>query len=451
MARDHRPPLLEEMHINGADLTRFVYAAHPESQRADRYLTWKELRYRRPPEGLSNKEWWWGLKLQRMLGRLPIPLTDRQGKNFSYSLTSCGHKLLHEIDMLCGGNSFPLHKPESKSDYLLYSLEEEAIMSSFIEGAVTTRARAKAMIRQCRQPLSQGERMIFNNYKAMQFIQEIRDEDFSPERILELHRLLTRSTLESSQQEGALRSQEDQVRVEHSMTGEIVHLPPDADQLPSRMESLCHFANSSQQAAQQSFTHPLIRACILHFWLAYDHPFVDGNGRTARAIFYWAMLQAGYRDYEYISISREILNKPKRYYQSFLDTELDEGDLNYFILGQLFTIKEAVENLHLHIERKKQDRARHLEHLLRANQLNVRQKALLIECTKNGEAEFSARSLAELFGVTRHTARTDLLSLSEMGLLEQHKRGNINVYRAAPQLSERLDELGGGGVAQLDA
>src|SRR5205814_10028127 len=58
--------------------------------------------------------------------------------------------------------------------------------------------------------------------------------------------------------------------------------------------------------------HPMVRSMILHFWLAYDHPFVDGNGRTARALFYWSMLRNGYWMFEYITISKIILSGPDR-------------------------------------------------------------------------------------------------------------------------------------------
>jgi len=57
------------------------------------------------------------------------------------------------------------------------------------------------------------------------------------------------------------------------------------------MEAMCAFVNGRDT---EPFIHPAIRAMILHFWLAYDHPFVDGNGRTARALFYWAMLRPGH-------------------------------------------------------------------------------------------------------------------------------------------------------------
>ncbi len=51
------------------------------------------------------------------------------------------------------------------------------------------------------------------------------------------------------------------------------------------------------------FIHPVIRAILLHFMLAYDHPFVDGTGRTARALFYWSMAHQGYWLMDFISIT----------------------------------------------------------------------------------------------------------------------------------------------------
>ena len=75
------------------------------------------------------------------------------------------------------------------------------------------------------------------------------------------------------------------------MYNEILHEPPSADQLPKRVETMCAFAN---EQLKSGFIHPVIRSILLHFWLAYDHPFVDGNGRTARALFYWSMLRHKY-------------------------------------------------------------------------------------------------------------------------------------------------------------
>ena len=65
------------------------------------------------------------------------------------------------------------------------------------------------------------------------------------------------------------------------------------------------------------FLHPVIRSILLHFWVAYDHPFVDGNGRNARALFYWSMLRHGFWLAEFFSISHEILKAPRKYYRAF--------------------------------------------------------------------------------------------------------------------------------------
>ena len=83
----------------------------------------------------------------------------------------------------------------------------------------------------------------------------------------------------------------------------VFHVPPPAEGLPKMLEALCPFANGE---THKVFTHPVQRTITLHFWLAYDHPFSDGNGRTARALFYWAMLHKDYWLFEFISISSVI-------------------------------------------------------------------------------------------------------------------------------------------------
>ncbi len=436
MSKNNKPPSLNN--LKGEDILRFITAAQHESQRADRYLPWREIRYRKPPSGLSSEEWWWGIKLQRALARQTIPLSDTQDEPFSYALNPCMHRLLHVIDKLCGGAREGDRKDITKSTYLLHSLEEESIMSSIVEGAVTTRAEAKAMIRQKRRPLNLDERMVYNNYKAMQFIQQERDTPFSPESILELHRLLTHATLDDAKKEGNLRSCEDQVRVENSLTHEIIHLPPNALELPLRIEMLCEFANEAQTESQEDFIHPLVRACIIHFWLAYDHPFIDGNGRTARALFYWSVLKAGYRDFEYISISREILNHPSVYYASFVDTEQDQGDLNYFIIKQLAAVHQAVESLHQYIRNKQEDQMQLRSKLRDIEWLNLRQQALLVELLRDTSVEYSAAGAADIFQVTKQTARNDLNVLTENGLLTIRSKGNVHLYGATADLEKRL-------------
>ena len=126
-------------------------------------------------------------------------------------------------------------------------------------------------------------------------------------------------------------------------------MPPLASELDERLDLMCQFANGK---VPDHFIHPVIRSVILHFWLAYDHPFVDGNGRTARALFYWSMLRSGFWLFEFISISRILVKAPIKYARAFLYTETDSNDLTYFILHQVQVIKQAIAELHSYIARK---------------------------------------------------------------------------------------------------
>ncbi len=432
--RIKQPPTLQALMdscLAGSwDITKLMAAARPENRRVDRYLSWNELRFRKTPDGVTEKQWWLGLKMHRLSGREYIRLKDAQENLFSYSTGLFAQKLLHEIDTLGTTCKQSPEQKRSGHQYLINRLEHEAITSSILEGAVTTRAQAKEMLRQKRRPLDKGERMVLNNYRTMQEIGFIRDQPFTVERILSLHRMITLDTLDDESMSGNFRRASDEVRVENSNTGDIVHLPPPASELPQRLQELCNFANQGDE----DYTHPIIRACIIHFWLAYDHPFIDGNGRTARALFYWYMLRSGYSQYEYISISSEILKRPKRYYQSYIDTEEDEGDMNYFIFNQLVTIKSAIESLVEYIANKNREQEARMEKLSSLNELNMRQKSIYAELLRKPDTEFGVTFVARQYQTTRQTARSDLQLLHAMGLVHQEKRGKSYYYRI------RLDE-----------
>jgi len=119
---------------------------------------------------------------------------------------------------------------------------------------------------------------------------------------------------------------------------------------PVRLNDTCKFANAKTLNGQ--FLHPIIKAIVLHFWLAYDHPFEDGNGRTARALFYWSMLSSGYWLFEYVSISTILKTAYAQYAGSYLYTESDENDATYFIVCQLEVMVRAIDKFEKYIATK---------------------------------------------------------------------------------------------------
>ena len=262
--------------------------------------------------------------------------------------------------------------------------------------------------------------------------------DSTREAIFEIHRTLTEDALDSPDAAGRpQRPDEVRVRVMDEEDGQILHTPPAADELPARLTRLCEFANPG--GSTEAFTHPIIRAILLHFQLAYDHPFDDGNGRTARALFYWSALRDGYWLVEFLSISRIIQQAPKQYGRAFLYTETDDNDLTYFIVHQLDVVLRALDQLLEYVERKART-TRAAERLARAiPSINHRQLALLGHALRHPGFRYTYQSHALSHNVVRQTARTDLLALLHLGLVDRGTAGRQAVFIAPEDLASRIE------------
>lgn len=420
-----------------------------------RYLHWDELRHRPPPEGLASEHWWAGVKMARRGMLKPLPLVDKHDRPILFAMPDPVLKSLHEIDRHAAGEiamERQVVSGEDRDRYLVSSLIEEAITSSQLEGASTTREAARDMLRSGRRPRDRSERMVLNNYHVMEQIRRLKDEPFSTDRILELHSIVTDGTLDPPDAAGRFRRADEKISVMDPTQTVVLHQPPPAATLPERMERLCAFANQSDSA--DPFVHPVVRAILVHFMLGYDHPFVDGNGRTARALFYWSVARSGYWLMEYLSISRLLLKAPAQYARAYLHTETDDNDATYFIAYHLEVIQKAIHALHEYLERKIREQ-RGAENLLRrapalANQLNHRQFALLSHAMRHAGHGYTVKSHERSHRVTTQTARTDLLKLAELGLLEQRKRGRAFVFYAPANLPERIRDATDGATPRME-
>ena len=408
------------------------------------YVHWDKLRQLEPPASLSHDEWWLLIKWGRRAVQRVIPLTDPSGSSFVYGVPDVVARRLHYVDQRCSGevamSEVVTADEHARQQYLVNSLMEEAIRSSQLEGATTTRRVAKELLQTGREPKDRSERMIFNNYRALQYMRDRMDDKLTPGTVLELQRILTDGTLEHPDAAGRLqRPDEERIAVVDRTDGSVIHRPPPAEQLPERLQALCDFANEAENADR--FIHPVIRAILLHFWLAYDHPFEDGNGRTARALFYWYMRTRGYWLVEYLSISRILRRAPSKYARSFLLTETDERDTTYFIGYQLEVIQRAVEQLHTYLQAKIKD-VRDVERLIKgSSHFNHRQLALLGNAIRTPDASYTFRTHAASHGVTHETARNDLIPLVDMGLLQRRRQGRQYTFTPPPNLPELLKAL----------
>lgn len=437
------PPSVEELMKKVASAQRLPEVINRgRGASLGEYLHWDKLRHLDPPDGLSREEWWLGIKFARYPLFRSLPLDDTAGESFTFGMPDYVLRLLHFVDQRCSGEiampAVVTADEQARQHYLVNSLMEEAIRSSQLEGASTSRRVAKQLLQSGRAPKDRSERMILNNYRALQFMRETLGDKLTPAHVLEMQRILTEGTLENEDAAGRLQTPADErVAVYDRVDGSLVHRPPPAEQLPERLARMCAFANEAEQTEDQ-FMHPVIRSILLHFWLAYDHPFEDGNGRTARLLFYWSMRKHGYWLTEYLTISKILRQGPAKYTRSFLLTETDERDATYFIIFQLEVIKRAVDDLHSYLRRKINE-VRKVEQALRgADSFNHRQLALLTDAARNPEHVYTYVSHARTHNVTAETARTDLTQLLHRDLLIRRRIGRQHVYVVAPDLTDRL-------------
>lgn len=391
----------------------------------DEYLAWDKLRYKTPPEDLSHEDWWFGLKFRRRANLRMLPLAQVDGRHISYALPD---KVLRELDYVSRRASGQLAMPEevmsksSRDRYVIQSLVEEAISSSQLEGASTTRREARRMLAYGEEPKDRSQQMILNNYRAMQHVREIKDEPLTPERICELHRIVTEGTLDDPSAAGRIQNNpdpDDRVKILDE-EDRLLHRPPPVDQLPGRLQTLCDFANADP--SDTPYVPPVVRALTIHFMMGYDHYFEDGNGRTARALFYWSMLRQGYWLTEHLAISLILKEAPSKYARSFIYTEQDDGDLTYFLIYHLDVIRRALVALDGYLHKKSLELRRARALLGGATRaFNHRQVALLESATRNPSNYYTAESHMNYHAVSKQTARNDLYELEKRGLLERTK------------------------------
>ena len=400
------------------------------------YYHWNEFRHMEMPKGLNPAGVWSLLSIFRNSGAKTLPLTDKDNKPFEYCLFDSATALLHEIDRSAGGVQL-IDSPnlaDMKNQILVSSVMDEAISTSQIEGAVTTIVNAREMLLNEQPPRDKSERMIANSYRTIQLIKESLGSPLTLDLLFKIQVNMTEGTLDNADAAGRFRSADESVSVVDNETNEVMYTPPPAELLPDRIKKLLDFANSPLE--EMSFIHPLTKAAILHFWLAYEHPFVDGNGRTARALFYWYMLRNKYWLFEFISLSSVILESKGQYYRSFLQSETAGNDLTYSILYMFQSTTRALKVINEKIKKKQAEQNLMVQALKSYRDINYRQRAILHRALKHTGAMYSFQSHKNSHGISYQSARTDIMDLVKRGFLKEIMKGKKKIFMATEKIQK---------------
>lgn len=409
-------------------------ALHSPLDEQGRYLPFDELFYRFP-ESMDITLAWGIIKSARRQQQQSLMFPRPPLASASFMLTPLIQRTVSQADRYA-----TTHALQGMSDkvgererlgYLLEGLiEDEAISSSQLEGAATTLHVAKKMLRRNREPRTADERMILGNYKLMQHAWQVRDQPLSLAMICEFHRIAVAGIDDDQYRPGAFRDTDDVVVVDQD--GDIVHQPPPAEGLEARLQSVCDWVNACHDDAQRpEYLHPLVKAVVLHFTIGFEHPFRDGNGRVARALFYWFMFKNEYAAFRYIAISVLLKRAATRYGKSYLYSETDGLDLTYFIEYQCEVIGRAIALFQENFQRVTRDIEECNAWLDRSglNQRMSHRHQLVLQVARAGLANvFTITNVADRLGCSYNTAAKVLNDLVDYGLFRKRKAGREWLY-----------------------
>ena len=397
----------------------------------EEYEYWDAVKYKKLPKGSSAKKLWTYVKADRRKNQIRV----WPKYNILLGITNRMQRMCHEFDMNFGGfwGTNSIIPNDNKERYLVSSLMEEAIFSSQMEGAATTRLVAKDMLRKKMTPKDKSQQMIANNYQTIQFVVQNQDTPLTVELLQHIHRLMTENTLDDPNDAGRFRTN-DKVVVENGITHEVVHRPPSYMEIPEFVKELCKFFNEEESKV---FIHPIIRGIIIHFMIAYIHPFVDGNGRTARALFYWYMLKQKYWLTEYLSISRVIAKSKKSYEKAFQYTEADNNDIGYFVAYNLRVLGMSFKQLQGYLKRKQEEK-KAANTFLQLGDINDRQAQIIKMFVDNPKEVITVKDIQTKFFISATTAKVDIMGLVNRELINEFA---FNKVKRGYVRSENFEEL----------
>jgi len=401
------------------------------------HLHWDILQYKEPsPQGIPKEQLWMIVKLIRESQAIETNIRDDKKRLFTWIKLDYFEEFFHELDLNTGGELFvEKDKITNKQKLISRGIMEEAIASSQLEGAATSRVEAKKILREGKKPTNKSEHMIVNNYNSMKAIEEnYRKKSMSMDLITELHSMITNNTLDSAGERPRLRKPGEPVVVHDEIEDVTYYEGPDIEFVKPELKKLIKFANDENN--EKTFIHPVIKAIMLHFWMGYLHPFTDGNGRLARLLFYWYLVKKGYWAFIYLPISKIIKKAHKQYIMAYIYSEQDDNDLTYFIDYNLKRIKMAVKEFEKYLREQSKKNVQMKKKSEVQYSLNMRQVQLLQYLHNTPNEYTTLKTHMNINQITRMTASKDLKDLVNKGFLTSNKRGRTIYYYGADKIRE---------------
>lgn len=416
------------------------------------HLSWNELAQRPVPDDMDSGQVWELLSAMRRYGSTEFPIPTRSGERFWYTITVEGRHCLRSIERYCRSDS-RLHQMvqhRTGHRFLIDALIHESIATCQIDFVEPDPAELERMLHSGLVPESAEGRLVKNTYEMMRGLPSLGKEDFSPELIIHLYERTIRGvdTSRLVRTGAGLRAVpsvfEAMIRARgserHSRKG---HRAGGFD--IESLQRICDFANGKTGDPRESVA---AKGYMLLAAMGYWRPLPDFNATVARHMLRLLSVRRDFPVLAYLPTSVMMrrwaagdLGSHRVRFRS-IDPGVPTGngiDGTAEILTHLQLTVAAIDELLRRIHfAKREDEA--LSKTLRdAARFNYRQRALLTEALRRPESEFTLREHRLKYQTVYSTARADLLELEELGYLRKHTRGQAFVFRASPDLRQKLD------------
>ena len=342
-----------------------------------------------------------------------LPIKDFKGNSIVY-LNSCTGVNLDAVRLLYTSQS---------SAYGTKALEEEIVATSAIESIDFNRDSVRNIMKGL-APKDEEENRIFGLKQGFEFISH-KENKITEENIYKLYMMTIGNFLDDeSRLEQGNFYRHDTVYV---MSDKVEYSGIDHKKLPEYMKSLVEFANVKDNI------NDLLKATMLHFYIAYLHPYFDGNGRMARLIQMCFLIQKGYESTLFVPFSSYVEKSRKKYYDAY--TLVEENyklsgviDITPFLIYFIQNVYEKMTG-----DTVKANTLEKYNSALSAGEITQKEAKLwqFVLSTYAGDT-FTTKQLERDFGDAAFaTVRSFVLKFTDLGLLNAQKMKNKVLYSVA--------------------
>lgn len=339
-----------------------------------------------------------------------LPIKDFKGNSIVY-LNSCTGVNLDAVKLLYTSQS---------SAYGAKALEEEIVATSAIESIAFNKDSVRNIMKGL-APKDEEEKRIYGLKQGFEFISH-KENKITEENIYKLYVMTTGNFLDdkSKLQQGNFY-RHDTVYV---MSDKVEHSGLDRKKLPEYMKSFVDFANADDKI------NDLLKAAMLHFYIAYLHPYFDGNGRMARLIHMWFLIRKGYESTLFVPFSSYVEKSRRKYYDAY--TLVEENyklsgviDISPFLIYFTQNVYEKMTG-----DTVKANTLETYGSALSAGEITEKEAKLWqFVLSAYGGDTFTTKQLEKDFGNAAFaTVRSFVLKFTDLGLLNARKMKNKVLY-----------------------